>query len=70
METKTELLRPQEAAKFLGISRSQLYNVIEREDNFPEKVVLGEGTRGFLRRDLVNYLEQKKVGKNGGGSNE
>ena len=59
-QSLSALLRTEQAAKYLGISRRQLYNLAERDPNFPRKIVWGARSVGFRRASLDRYLELKE----------
>jgi predicted DNA-binding transcriptional regulator AlpA len=52
-----EFLRPQRAALFLGISRSELYRLSGRP-GFPPKRRLGENMSGWLKEELLAWLRE------------
>jgi prophage regulatory protein len=53
------LLRPNEAAAYLGISRRQLYNVQSENPDFPPKIKLTSKCVGFRRADLDAWIASK-----------
>lgn len=56
-----KVLRPREAAEYLGISLRQLYNIEERDKRFPRKIIFSKRCVGFSRDSLDAYLQQKEA---------
>lgn len=52
-------LRPEEAAEFLSISRSKIYDLAD-DPEFPNMFHITDNIAGFDRSDLEAFLEQKK----------
>jgi prophage regulatory protein len=59
-EIEPELLRPAQAAQYLGMSRSRLWRLSETDSTFPRKIVISARTVGWLRGDLLNWLQQQR----------
>lgn len=57
----TQLLRPQQAASYLGMSLRQLYKVAETDPDFPSKIVITRRCVGYRRDSLDAWLERKEV---------
>lgn len=54
------VLRPEEAATFLGVSRRTLYQLSETDPNFPRKIVFSARCVGWRRESLEQYLRTKE----------
>ena len=52
------LLKPQEAANLLAISRATLYRLIDKRAIFAHKI---GGSLRFSQEDLDNYLEKVRI---------
>ena len=50
-----KLLRPKEAAAFLGVGISKLWR-LAKDPNFPQKMRLGEKSVGWWMSDLKQYV--------------
>lgn len=53
------LLRPVEAAKYLGVSRRQVYCLADSDPSFPRKIIISPRCVAFRRVDLDCWLERK-----------
>nr|BDD47594.1 hypothetical protein 2 [Gammaproteobacteria bacterium] len=60
--TEPEILRPKDAAAFIGVCRRQLYNIAELDPTFPRKVVLSSRCVGWRRESLAKWLQEKEEG--------
>jgi len=60
MQDESEVLRPPETAQFLGITLRHLYNIAERDPNFPRKIIFSKRCVGYRRKSLVEYLRAKE----------
>jgi len=56
-----EILRPNQAAIFCGISRRHLYNIAETDPTFPRKIVFSKRYVGWRRESLEHWLRLKEV---------
>lgn len=59
MQSEAQILRPPKAAEYIGVSLRQLYNIAERDPDFPRKIVFSPRCVGF-RRDAINQWLQRK----------
>lgn len=59
--TQPEFMRPIAAAKYLGISRTTLYQLSELDTDFPRKIKLSSRCVGWRRTDLDGWLKVKAV---------
>lgn len=53
------ILRPAAAAQYIGISRSKLWQLEQRDPSFPRKITFSIRCVGYRRQDLDAYLAQK-----------
>ncbi|WP_084318823.1 helix-turn-helix transcriptional regulator [Deferrisoma camini] len=56
------ILRPKQAAEYLGISRAQLYRLACRGD-LPAPIKISSRASGWLVTDLDSFIERKKDGR-------
>lgn len=56
-----QILRPNQAAQFCGISRRHLYNIAETDPSFPRKIVFSKRYVGWSRESLMQWLRSKEV---------
>jgi len=56
MQQGDPLLRPAQAAKFLGLSRASLYRY-EAAGRLPHRLVIGPGASGWRLSDLERFLD-------------
>lgn len=56
-----EVLRPAQAAEYVGVSLRQLYNIAERDPEFPRKLVFSRRCVGYRRESLNEWLRKKEV---------
>ena len=61
MTHSTEILRPRQAAEYLGAGLSTLYRWAQTRPDFPKKLRLGPRTVGYRRSDLDKWLESREV---------
>jgi prophage regulatory protein len=54
-----EVFRPKEVIKIVGKSRSQLWRD-EKEGKFPRRVKIGARAVGWLRSDILSWLQGLK----------
>ncbi|RME85089.1 MAG: AlpA family phage regulatory protein [Caldilineae bacterium] len=54
------ILRPAEAAKALGVSRSTLYHWCKHDPDFPPRIQIGPRSTGWLESDLLAWLESRR----------
>lgn len=54
------ILRPNEQAKLLGVSRCTLWRFEQTDPTFPRKVKLGVSAAGRLESELMEWIESKK----------
>lgn len=58
-----QFLRPTEAARLLGISRSAFYE-LTRDRDFPEPYRISRRIRAWRARDLIAWAEARREGNN------
>ncbi|PWG62333.1 helix-turn-helix transcriptional regulator [Spiribacter halobius] len=54
------VLRPPQAAEYLGMTTRHLYNVAERDPTFPRKIVFSARCVGWRREALDAWLKEKE----------
>ncbi|WP_028490927.1 AlpA family transcriptional regulator [Thioalkalivibrio sp. ALJ15] len=54
------ILRPNEAAPYLGMSRRKLYDLSESDPTFPRKIVFSSRCVGWRREALDAWLRGKE----------
>ena len=59
-QLQTQVIRPSEAARMLGVSRTSLWR-FRRQSGVPAPVMLGDRATGFFRHELENWLRSKQV---------
>jgi predicted DNA-binding transcriptional regulator AlpA len=59
--TLSPIIRPNKAARLLGISRATLYRW-ERTGHLPSRVILGPGTSGWKEEDLAAFIAKGQRG--------
>lgn len=57
---KAQVLRPPQAARYLGVSLRQFYNIAERDPKFPRKIVYSSRCVGWHRQSLDSWLRSKE----------
>lgn len=57
---KDQILRPKEAAKFLGIGLSTLY-LFAKKEGFPKKVRLGARSVGWWMEELKEWVKRQNL---------
>jgi predicted DNA-binding transcriptional regulator AlpA len=64
MEKSTEqvILRPAEACRYLGMSRTTLHQLHERDLSFPRKIVFTPRCVGWKKHSLDAWLAKKEGG--------
>lgn len=60
--TNQAILRPQQAADYLGMSRRKLYDLADVDPDFPRKIVFSARCVGWRREALDAWLEAKEAG--------
>ena len=55
------ILRPPQAAQYLGVSLRQLYNIAERDHDFPRKITFTRRCVGWRREALDAWLAAKEA---------
>lgn len=55
------VLRPADAAQYLGLSRRQLYTIAERDPEFPRKIIYSRRSVGWRRESLDAWLRAKEA---------
>ena len=53
------ILRPKEAARVLGVSRTTFWRIAKAAD-FPKKIYIGARAVGLSRDDLLAWMETRK----------
>ena len=61
MSTTTAILRPAQAAAYLGVSRRTIYALSESDPSFPRKVVFSSRCVGWRRESLDAWLREKEA---------
>ena len=56
------ILRPAEAARFLGIARATIYHWAATRPDFPRRIKIGSRAAGWLQSDLEDWLEKQRDG--------
>jgi prophage regulatory protein len=64
MEKSTEqaILRPAEACRYLGMSRTALHHLHERDSSFPRKIIFSARCVGWKKQSLDAWLAAKEGG--------
>lgn len=57
---ESHLVKPNEAAEMLGISRTTLYGLEQADKDFPVRVQITERRGGWIRSEFKEYIESKK----------
>ena len=57
--TEQALLRPAAASAFIGVSRTTLHRLSEKDSTFPRKIVLSKRCVGYTPKSLTNWLSAK-----------
>ena len=57
-EIRAKVLRPREAARYIGVSRPTL-DRWRKDGNFPKALQLGAQAIGWRRSDLDEWLDQR-----------
>jgi len=57
------VLRPKEAAKYLGFSTTTLWRKEKEDPDFPKKITFFIRCCGYLRSDLDLYIQKKMGGQ-------
>jgi len=55
-----QILRPPQAAAYIGVSLRQLYNIAESDDDFPRKIVFSRRCVGYRRAAIDEWLQAKE----------
>jgi predicted DNA-binding transcriptional regulator AlpA len=55
------ILRPPQAAQFIGCSLRQLYNIERDDPDFPRKLVFSSRFVGYRLETLEAYLQKKEA---------
>ena len=55
------VLRKPRAAKYIGVSIRQLYNIENSDPTFPPTISLGPKARGLLRESLDRWLREREA---------
>ena len=63
--TPQAFYRPDDAAAYLGMGRSKLHDLHEKDSTFPRKIRLGARCVGWRKVDLDHWLEQKAMEQGG-----
>ena len=58
--TDQAILRPKDAAAYLGVSRRKLYDLAEIDPTFPRKLVFSARCVGWRREALDEWLRAKE----------
>ncbi len=59
MSNQERVLRPAEAARFLGIARATIYHWAATRPDFPRRIKIGPRTAGWRLSDLEGWLEKQ-----------
>lgn len=60
-QTTSQIMRPKQAAPYLGVSVTTLWRLEQTDPDFPRKVRFSARCVGFRQADIDAYL-QKKIG--------
>ena len=55
-----QLLRPKQAAEYIGVSVRHLYNLEESDSDFPRKIFFSSRCVGFRREAIDAWLQRKE----------
>jgi predicted DNA-binding transcriptional regulator AlpA len=55
------VLRPPQAANYIGCSLRQLYNIERDDPDFPRKIIFSRRCVGYRRESLDAYLQRKEA---------
>lgn len=56
------IIRPRDLPSFLGISKTTCWRLSkDPSSGFPQKIFLSKGAVGFLRHQLLEYLESRQA---------
>ena len=64
-EIKPELMRPKQAAKYLGCTLRTVHNLSKSDPDFPRKIRVTSRMVGWRRSDLEKYLNLKTDSRSG-----
>lgn len=56
------ILRPNQAAEYIGVCRRQLYNLAEADPDFPRKIIFSARCVGWRKESLDQWLKLKEQG--------
>ena len=56
------ILRPKDAAQYLGISVGTLYRWAQEQPGFPQPIKIGPRTTGWRQADLDAWLDRQQEG--------
>ena len=66
----TKLLKIEEAAKRLSVSRSTMYQLVEKRQLPHHRIGLGRGAIRISEVDLVEFLRQRRIEQLGANKND
>ena len=58
---QSEILRPPQAAAYIGVSVRQLYNIERADPDFPKKIRFSPRCVGFRREAMDAWLRAKEA---------
>ncbi len=58
---EAQILRPPQAAEYLGVSLRHLYNIAERDQDFPRKIQFSTRCVGYRREAIDQWLQRKEA---------
>lgn len=61
--TAPAILRPKDAATYLGVTRRTVYELAETDPLFPRKIILTPRCVGWRRESLDAYIAAKEAGR-------
>jgi len=60
-EMKSAILRPPQAAEYIGVTLRHLYTIAKNDPKFPVKIIFTKRCVGYRRESLDEYLKIKEA---------